>query len=96
MTEKLTKADEFEKTANDKIEELTNKNLQLENSLKTFQENIDNEKKEELFENYGKIMTEEDIASIKQEAHNFSLQELENKLAVTYATKQLNNKIEEK
>lgn len=96
MAEKVAKQDEFEQNANNKIEELTNKNVELENSLKTFQESINNQKKEKLFENYGKIMSEEEIAAVKQEAENFSLQELENKLAVAYATKQLQNKIEEK
>ena len=47
------------------------------------------EQRESLVERYANILTEEDISPIREEMNNFSLNELESKLAICYANKQM-------
>ena len=47
------------------------------------------EQREALVERYANVLTEEDISPIREEMNNFSLNELESKLAICYANKQM-------
>lgn len=50
---------------------------------------IENGKKEELIASYEKLLSEEDIAPIKENVSTFSYDELETKLAVTFSRKSI-------
>ena len=47
------------------------------------------EQREALIERYTNVLSEEDISPIREEMNNFSLNELESKLAICYANKQM-------
>lgn len=50
---------------------------------------IEEEKKNTLIEKYEKVIDEEEISAIREEVSNFSYSELESKLAITFANKQM-------
>ena len=54
------------------------------------------EQRENLVERYANVLTEEEISPIREEMNNFSLNELESKLAICYANKQMAGSAETK
>lgn len=92
-TEKNTLIKEYQ----DKVDELTNKYTELENSskeLKEYQENKVKEEREmaetELFTKFTAQLTKEEIDSIKENSANFTLEDLEEKLYVLVGKKLAN------
>ena len=54
------------------------------------------EQRNALVERYTNVLTEEDISPIREEMNNFSLNELESKLAICYANKQMAGSVDNK
>lgn len=50
---------------------------------------VEEENKNNLIEKYAKVIDEEEISAIRAEVNNFSYSELESKLAITFANKQM-------
>lgn len=76
------------------LETLNNSINQLKASLSNYQEQAiaaENARKNALVEKYEKIIGEEEISEIKNKTNDFSYDELESKLAITFANKQLNS-----
>ena len=76
------------------IESLNNSINDLRTSLSNYQEQVtaaENARKNALVEKYEKIIGEEEISEIKNKTNDFSYDELESKLAITFANKQLNS-----
>lgn len=76
------------------IESLNNSINDLRASLNNYQEQVtaaENARKNALVEKYEKIIGEEEISEIKNKTNDFSYDELESKLAITFANKQLNS-----
>ena len=77
---------------NANIKELQEQNAELQNKIANYQaaeEKLVEEKKNTLIEKYEKDLSEEEISPIKEQAKNFSYEELEGKLAITYANKHI-------
>jgi len=86
------KAQEFE----DKYAAASNDLQAKENELKALAEQYDliiatkeNERKNSLIEKYEKVLKEEEISEIKKSFNDFSYDELESKLAIIFANKQM-------
>lgn len=76
------------------IETLNNTIADLQASLSNYQAQAiasENARKNALVEKYEKIIGEEEISEIKNKTNDFSYDELESKLAITFANKQLNS-----
>jgi hypothetical protein len=76
------------------IETLNNTIANLQASLSNYQAQAiasENARKNALVEKYEKIIGEEEISEIKNKTNDFSYDELESKLAITFANKQLNS-----
>lgn len=76
------------------IETLNNIIANLQASLSNYQAQAiasENARKNALVEKYEKIIGEEEISEIKNKTNDFSYDELESKLAITFANKQLNS-----
>ncbi len=85
------KIDEFEKANYQTIiDDLTEKNSTLEEKLKNF-EALEvaelNEKKQEVINSYSRQLTEEEIAEVVTHKDDYSLEELDGKLAIIFAHK---------
>jgi len=86
---------EFEATQNNlnaEIETLRTQNSELQTSLEAFEAQrveAENNHKYELIEKYENILTEEEIGPIKEMVKDFSYDELESKLAITFANKKI-------
>lgn len=86
---------EFEATQNNlnaEIETLRTQNNELQTSLEAFEAQrveAENNHKYELIEKYENILTEEEIGPIKEMVKDFSYDELESKLAITFANKKI-------
>ena len=89
---RLTEAEAFQSSANTELETLRNQVAELQTSLQAYEDaavSAENARKEELVEKYEKILKEEEITPIKGQINDFSYDELESKLAVIYARKQI-------
>ena len=85
---------ELETTHAAEIETLNNTIADLQASLSNYQAQAiasENARKNALVEKYEKIIGEEEISEIKNKTNDFSYDELESKLAITFANKQLNS-----
>lgn len=90
-----TQIQELEEAQNNFTNEITalraeNENLQA--SINTYEAQIianEENRKEALIEKYEKVMDKEEISTIKDEAKNFSYDELESKLAIAFANKKM-------
>ncbi len=85
LEQALAAATAATETANNRITE-------LEGSIAQYEANqaaIEEEKKNQLIEKYEKVIDEEEIAKIREEVSNFSYSELESKLAISFANKQM-------
>ena len=74
------------------LENLRSKNEELQTSLQTYTNQAleaENNRKNELIKKYEKVMKEEEISDIKDKANDFSYDELESKLAIAFANKQM-------
>lgn len=85
---RITELEEFQANANTQIEDLRAQNEQLKDSLQSYQAQAieaENARKNNLVEKYEKVMSEEEISPIKDAANDLSYDELESKLAITFA-----------
>ena len=96
---RITELEEFQATANTELETLRAQNTQLQTSLQSYQAQAleaENARKNGLVEKYEKVMDEEEISPIKEMANDLSYDELESKLAITFANKKIAGSEEEK
>lgn len=90
-----TRINEFEEnqaSLNDKIENLNSQIEELQTSLQAYEAQrveAENNHKNELVEKYENLLTEEEINPIKEMVKDFSYDELESKLAITFANKKI-------
>ena len=84
--------EQFQASTNTELENLRSQNEELKTSLQSY-ENLaaeaENQRKNELMQKYEKVMKEEEISDIKEKANDFSYDELESKLAIAFANKQM-------
>lgn len=93
--EQIQNASKFQQDTNKELESLRNKITELQNSLQSYQAAAavaEKNRKESLIEDYNNILSEEEINPIKEKVDEFSYEELENKLAIIFAHRQINNK----
>lgn len=96
---RITELEEFQTNANNELETLRAQNTQLQTSLQSYQAQAleaENARKNGLVEKYEKVMDEEEISPIKEMANDLSYDELESKLAITFANKKIAGSEEEK
>lgn len=85
LEQALASANAATETANGRISE-------LEASITTYEAErarVEEEKKNQLIEKYEKLIDEEEITKVREEVSNFSYSELESKLAISFANKQM-------
>jgi hypothetical protein len=78
--------------ANASFETATARITELETSVAEYaaeRAQVEEENKNNLIEKYAKVIDEEEIGAIRAEVNNFSYSELESKLAITFANKQM-------
>jgi len=85
LEQALADATAATETANNRITELENSIAQYEAEKAAIEE----EKKNQLIRKYEKLIDEEEITKIRGEVSNFSYSELESKLAISFANKQM-------
>ena len=89
---RIEELEQFQASTNTELENLRSQNEELKTSLQSY-ENLaaeaENQRKNELMQKYEKVMKEEEISDIKEKANDFSYDELESKLAIAYANKQM-------
>lgn len=89
---RIEELEAFQNTANTELETLRTTNQELQTSLQSYEAEAkaaENSRKNNLVEKYEKILTEEEINPIKDKINDFSYDELESKLAITFANKQM-------
>ena len=92
MQTKLNEYEELQVSINAELENTRTQNAQLQASIQTYEAQAaaaENMRKESLIEKYTKILSAEEISEVKEKINDFSYEELESKLAITFA----NNKI---
>ena len=89
---RIEELEQFQASTNTQLENLRSQNEELKTSLQSY-ENLaaeaENQRKNELMQKYEKVMKEEEISDIKEKANDFSYDELESKLAIAFANKQM-------
>ncbi len=93
--EQIQNASKFQQDTNKELESLRNKITELQNSLQSYKAAaavVQKDRKNSLIEDYNNILSEEEINPIKEKIDEFSYEELENKLAIIFAHRQINNK----
>ena len=89
---RIEELEQFQTSTNTELETLRSKNEELQTSLQTYANQAleaENNRKNELIKKYEKVMKEEEISDIKDKANDFSYDELESKLAIAFANKQM-------
>lgn len=89
---RIEELEQFQTSTNTELETLRSKNEELQTSLQTYTNQAleaENNRKNELIKKYEKVMKEEEISNIKEKANDFSYDELESKLAIAFANKQM-------
>ena len=89
---RITELEQFQTSANTELEALRTQNEELQTSLQAYSTQAleaENNRKNELVKKYEKVMKEEEISEIKEKANDFSYDELESKLAIAFANKQM-------
>ena len=89
---RITELEQFQTSANTELEALRTQNEELQTSLQAYSTQAleaENNRKNELVKKYEKVMKEEEISEIKDKANDFSYDELESKLAIAFANKQM-------
>lgn len=92
MVERVTELESFQTNANTELDTLRAENEQLQASLSTYEAQAveaENARKNELVEKYEKIISGEEIDHIREQVNDFSYDELESKLAIAFANKQM-------
>ena len=77
---------------NTQLDSLREENTQLKTTIAKYEAieaQVETEKKNNIVENYEKYLDEEEIAPIKDKINDFSCDELEGKLAIMFANKQM-------
>lgn len=90
IQQKLETADKEKFAAQKEAEEAKSELENTKNTLSTYEaeiNKIENAKKEKLISDYEKVLTEEEINEVKPNIADFSYDELESKLAVSYSRK---------
>lgn len=82
---RIAELETFQENSNTQIEGLQNQISELQQTLTNYQNSIENTKKESLIDKYEKVLSEEEISSVKAEVNNFSFEELNSKLAIMFA-----------
>ena len=93
--EQIQNASKFQQDTNKELESLRNKITELQNSLQSYEAAAavaQKDRKNSLIEDYNNILSEEEISPVKEKVDEFSYEELENKLAIIFAHRQINNK----
>ena len=93
--EQIQNASKFQQDTNKELESLHNKITELQDSLQSYEAAAavaQKDRKNSLIEDYNNILSEEEINPIKEKIDEFSYEELENKLAIIFAHRQINNK----
>ena len=85
LEQALADATAANETANNRITELESSIAQYEAA----QAAIEEAKKNQLIEKYEKVIDEEEISKVRAEVSNFTYSELESKLAISFANKQM-------
>ena len=85
LEEALANATTATENANQRITELENSIAQYEAE----RTRLEDKRKNQLVEKYEKLLTEEEITEVRGEISNFTYSELESKLAISYANKQM-------
>lgn len=91
LEQALADANSANETANNRIAE-------LETSVAEYaaeRAQVEEEKKNTLIEKYEKVIDEEEISAIRAEVNNFSYSELESKLAISFANKQMAGSVQD-
>lgn len=89
---RIAELEAFQATANADLDALRTQNEELQTSLQTYENQVieaENSRKENLINKYEKVMQEEEITPIKERMNDFSYDELESKLAIAFANKQM-------
>lgn len=89
---RIEELEQLQTSTNTELETLRSKNEELQTSLQTYTNQAleaENNRKNELIKKYEKVMKEEEISDIKDKANDFSYDELESKLAIAFANKQM-------
>ena len=89
---RITELEEFQTNANTELETLRSQNQELQTSLQSYEAQAveaENARKNTLVEKYEKVMNEEEISPIKDMVKDFSYDELESKLAITFANSKI-------
>lgn len=89
---RIEELEAFQTSANAELEILRSTNQELQASVDSYQAiaaTAEANRKNELVEKYEKILTEEEINPIKTMVNDFSYDELESKLAIVFANKQM-------
>lgn len=81
---------------NEELNSLRTSNEQLQSNLQEYIKNAEKDKKNILIEKYEKIMSAEEIDKIKEEYNDFSYEELESKLAITFANSKIKDENDKK
>ena len=91
---RIEELEQFQASANEELETLRAQNAQLQASLQTYEAQVvaaENERKENLIKKYEKILDGEEIATINEKINDFSYDELESKLAITFANSKISS-----
>jgi len=91
---RIEELEQFQSSANEELETLRSQNAQLQASLQTYEAQViaaENERKENLIKKYEKILDGEEIATINEKINDFSYDELESKLAITFANSKISS-----
>ena len=89
---RIEELEQFQASANTELETLRSQNEELQTSLQSYENQAikaEDERKTQLIEKYEKVLKEEEISEIKNKANDFSYDELESKLAIIFANKQM-------
>lgn len=92
IAESDEKAEQAAKEFADKYAVVVNENEQLKeisNNYNNLIAQMEATKKNELIEKYEKLISEEEISHIREQVNDFSFDELESKLAIAFANKQM-------
>ena len=96
---RIGELENFQSEASSEIENLRAQNATLQSSIATYEAErtrLEDEQKNGLVDKYSRLLTEEEIEPIRAEIANYSYEELQSKLAISYANKQMAGSEDEK
>ena len=89
---RIAELEQFQTSANEELDSLRAKNTELQTAVSNYEAaevKAEEERKADLFKKYEEFLDEEEISPIKDAVKDFSYDELEGKLAITFANKQM-------